>query len=97
MTGYPLPILGNRGGERGGRTRRPGYGRAGHRERWVGNNEDHAREARFARPGIGRKGGWVGGWEKGFRDADFERVKAKSTTNYGVQELSSVSGCGSHS
>ena len=56
-------------------------------------NENHAREARLARPGIGNKGGR----EKGFCDGDLERIKAKSTTNYGVQELSSASGCGSHS
>ena len=37
-----------------------------------------------------------GGREKGFCDGDLERIKAKSTS-YGVQELSSASGCGSHS
>ena len=46
-----LPILGkggaNEGDERGGLT-------------WVGNKENHAREARLARPGIGNKGGREG-------------------------------------
>ena len=32
----------------------------GNRVCWVGNNENHAREARLARPGIGNKGGREG-------------------------------------
>jgi len=60
MNHNEMPILGKRGGERGDERGGLANGRAGYREWWAGNNENHAREARLARPGIGRKGGRVG-------------------------------------
>ena len=60
MNHNEMPILGKRGGERGDERGGLANGRAGYREWWVGNNENHAREARLARPGIGNKGGREG-------------------------------------
>jgi len=84
--------------EKGGRTRgtnAAAWLRAGGISGVVGGKRSKPRpKARLARSGIGNKGGRVG---ERFLEANLESANTKSMASYCVQDLSSASGCGSHS